>query len=386
MSPYNPPSSTQDAFYSRVSAAGVLEGAAALAAGGAPPRVVILDDGWQTTDVDEAYRAAVGGSSGTDHGGWVAADEAERRAAAARARAAEAAAELLAGPGDNAADTLERENALAEEAVAAAPPAPPAGALRDLAARLSELLARLSAAAFAGGRAFLDAQPSGSAVLRAFGWLARGPLRGLLLRFYAAASDHTRRLTSVEANAKFASPVAGPGAPLSAAGADLAAVVAALKAGPGGARHVLAWHALLGFWGGISPTAPAMAKYGAALLLPAPTPGLLAVDAPAAWVQPVLAGVNLPLDPAQLHLDMHAYLKSCGVDGVKVDVQGTVGLAGSAPGAGGGPALAATYHRSLEASIAEHFPGNAAINCMASLHSPLARGAPPPRTLADASS
>lgn len=52
----------------------------------------------------------------------------------------------------------------------------------------------------------------------------------------------------------------------------------------------------------------------------------------------------------------------CGVDGVKVDVQGTVGLTGSA--AGGASALSATYHASLEASVREHFPGNHCINCM----------------------
>ena len=47
---------------------------------------------------------------------------------------------------------------------------------------------------------------------------------------------------------------------------------------------------------------------------------------------------------------------------MKVDVQGVVGLAGTA--AGGVAALAAAYHASLEASVAAHFPGNQCINCM----------------------
>ncbi len=50
------------------------------------------------------------------------------------------------------------------------------------------------------------------------------------------------------------------------------------------------------------------------------------------------------------------------MDGVKVDVQGTVGLAGSV--AGGAAALSGAYHESLEASVKDHFPGNHCINCM----------------------
>ena len=132
----------------------------------------------------------------------------------------------------------------------------------------------------------------------------------------------------------------------------------------------------------------------------------------------------LPADPAPLHADMHAYLAACGVDGVKarcavlppvpvlvgcaswqpegrrvrcwackqqadasttaarpttvaaaaqVDVQSTTGLCGSGAGLGGGPATAAAYHASLEASIGRHFPaqgpqgsatGMPLINCM----------------------
>ncbi len=42
-----------------------------------------------------------------------------------------------------------------------------------------------------------------------------GPLRGAMLGFYAGASDFTRRLTSVKANAKFSSPDAGEVWPVS---------------------------------------------------------------------------------------------------------------------------------------------------------------------------
>jgi Raffinose synthase or seed imbibition protein Sip1 len=48
----------------------------------------------------------------------------------------------------------------------------------------------------------------------------------------------------------------------------------------------------------------------------------------------------------------------CGVDGVKVDVQGTSGMFH------GGPQASQRYHESLEASVAQSFPGNMLINCM----------------------
>ena len=48
----------------------------------------------------------------------------------------------------------------------------------------------------------------------------------------------------------------------------------------------------------------------------------------------------------------------CGVDGVKVDVQGTSSMFP------GGPRVSQQYHKSLEASVAQSFPGNMMINCM----------------------
>ena len=51
-----------------------------------------------------------------------------------------------------------------------------------------------------------------------------------------------------------------------------------------------------------------------------------------------------------------------GVDGVKVDVQGTLGMCGQ--GLGGGAAISQQHHASIEASARTHFPGNHFINCM----------------------
>jgi hypothetical protein len=52
--------------------------------------------------------------------------------------------------------------------------------------------------------------PADSWRFRAFGAAATGLLRPTLLRFYARATEHTRRLTAVEANAKFGDADSGP--------------------------------------------------------------------------------------------------------------------------------------------------------------------------------
>jgi raffinose synthase len=74
------------------------------------------------------------------------------------------------------------------------------------------------------------------------------------------------------------------------------------------------------------------------------------------------AGVGVAENPGALYGAMHSYLASSAVDGVKVDCQAGVGLVGSA--LGGGPAAAREFQAALEESIATHFPGNHAINCM----------------------
>lgn len=43
-----------------------------------------------------------------------------------------------------------------------------------------------------------------------FRYFATGPLKQMMLEFYAASGDFTRRLTSVRANSKFSAPFAGP--------------------------------------------------------------------------------------------------------------------------------------------------------------------------------
>lgn len=60
--------------------------------------------------------------------------------------------------------------------------------------------------------------------------------------------------------------------------------------------------------------------------------------------------------------ELHSYLASAGIDGVKVDVQNILETLGA--GHGGRVKLARKYHKALEASIARNFRDNGIISCM----------------------
>lgn len=60
--------------------------------------------------------------------------------------------------------------------------------------------------------------------------------------------------------------------------------------------------------------------------------------------------------------DLHSYLASVGVDGVKVDNQSILETLGA--GNGGRVKLARKYHEALETSISKNFPSNEIISCM----------------------
>jgi hypothetical protein len=56
---YPPPRCTWDAFYSTVSARGLVEGLGSLAAGGLSPQLLIIDDGWQVRQLCNSGRSSV---------------------------------------------------------------------------------------------------------------------------------------------------------------------------------------------------------------------------------------------------------------------------------------------------------------------------------------
>ena len=349
---------TWDAFYSSVSASGVAAGVASLRQGGTPARGVIIDDGWQMTDVDRQYRDGTGSVlDAVQHDTVV----------------EEATAELLGGAGDQGAEALKgqhEQERLPSSSDGTTTTTKTSKTKSSVATVLKSIVSWIEATLLHWGKHLMDASPPDSLLIRTFSRLVTGPLRPSLLRFYAHATDHTRRLTDIRANGKFASITSDAASGLASSGSNLASVVAALKRDHG-VEFVYAWHAMGGFWGGLGVDDLGVLKYNATLLTPIPTQGILAQDPAVAWVQPVVAGVNIPLDPTALHDDMHAYLASCGVDGVKVDVQGTIGLAGSVGGAlGGGTCAGGDLPRLFGSLRCSSFPGKPPHQ----LHVPLHRG------------
>ena len=377
---------TWDAFYSQVSAAGINEGLASLARAGVPARFLIIDDGWQTTAVDSPLRpphtaltatklgaeldlllaAAAAVSQGSvDSGAALSslANTAAVRWPDGASGAAMVRRASLAGLVTQGSDGLD-----AGEVDASTPAfwrSPRAWAASRAAAVAGWATAVAELAFAAGYKRLVERAPPKSLPMRTFGVLARGPLRAGLLNFYVETTDHVRRLVSFAANRKFSSPSSGPCEAMAPAPpGGLAAVVSHARAAHG-VRHVLAWHALYGYWAGVAPHAPDMAAAKVAMVAPKPSPGVLDVDPTYEWSPQTLSGVGLATDPAALFAGLHSSLADAGVDGVKVDAQATLGMIGAGdPPTGGGPALAAAYHQALEASVASKFPNNALINCM----------------------
>lgn len=96
--------------------------------------------------------------------------------------------------------------------------------------------------------------------------------------------------------------------------------------------YVYAWHALCGYWGGVSPDSPEMSRrYRPELTDVTPSPGILEVEPSWAWDPIGAGGVSLVAPQAQgaFFDDLHSYLASAGCDGVKVDVQAIASVLGS---------------------------------------------------------
>ncbi|CAL5203251.1 unnamed protein product [Lathyrus oleraceus] len=129
-------------------------------------------------------------------------------------------------------------------------------------------------------------------------------------------------------------------------------------------KYVYMWHALAGYWGGVLPSSDAMKKYNPKLAYPIQSPSNLGNLRDIAMDSLEKYGVGI-IDPSKLYEfynDYHEYLASCGVDGVKVDVQNLIETLGS--GYGGRVSLTKQYQEALETSIARNFKRNNLICCM----------------------
>ncbi|KAK4281875.1 hypothetical protein QN277_013321 [Acacia crassicarpa] len=129
-------------------------------------------------------------------------------------------------------------------------------------------------------------------------------------------------------------------------------------------KYVYVWHALAGYWGGVKPAASGMEHYDTALAYPVHSPGVLGNQPDIVTDSLTVHGLGLvhPKKVYNFYDELHAYLNSCGVDGVKVDVQNIIETLGA--GHGGRVSLTRSYHQALEASVARNFPDNGCIACM----------------------
>ncbi|KAI3811709.1 hypothetical protein L1987_21438 [Smallanthus sonchifolius] len=129
-------------------------------------------------------------------------------------------------------------------------------------------------------------------------------------------------------------------------------------------KYVYVWHALAGYWGGVNPTIAGMENYDPALAYPVQSSGIKGNQPDIVIDSLSVHGLGLvhPRKVFNFYNELHAYLASCGVDGVKVDVQNIIETLGA--GHGGRVSLTRSYIQALEASIAKNFKDNGCIACM----------------------
>ncbi|XP_060964403.1 probable galactinol--sucrose galactosyltransferase 2 isoform X2 [Cannabis sativa] len=177
---------------------------------------------------------------------------------------------------------------------------------------------------------------------------------------FVEGSQFGGRLLSINENNKFrrASNDAQSDAP-----SDLKSFVSEIK-NTYGLKYVFVWHALMGYWGGLVPDVPGTKKYNPELRYPVQSPGNLANMRDLAMDCMEKYGVGaIDADKAHQFLDdLHKYLVSQGVDGVKVDVQNI--LETISTGSGGRVSLTKQFQQALEKSISSNFQDNSIICCM----------------------
>ncbi|XVF49742.1 hypothetical protein PTKIN_Ptkin04bG0038100 [Pterospermum kingtungense] len=134
-----------------------------------------------------------------------------------------------------------------------------------------------------------------------------------------------------------------------------------------GLKYVYIWHALVGYWGGVLPESDVMKKYNPKIQPVVQSPGNLTHVVCQVVDKMQQIGIGL-IDPSKIldfYKDFHSYQASCGVDGVKVDVQNVLELLGA--GYGGRISMTRQYLGALEESVMETFNANNLI-CSMSLN------------------
>ncbi|KAL0417258.1 UNVERIFIED_CONTAM: putative galactinol--sucrose galactosyltransferase 2 [Sesamum latifolium] len=174
---------------------------------------------------------------------------------------------------------------------------------------------------------------------------------------FVEGSQFASRLVDLRESSKFM----GSGAELSCH--DLHDLVKFIKE-KYGVKFVYVWHALVGYWGGILPSSEKMKNYNPEITYPVQSPGNVGNLRDIAMDSLEKYGVGL-IDPEKVYdfyNDLHSYLSSSGVDGIKVDVQNLIETLGG--GHGGRVSLTRKYQEALEESVARNFKENNLICCM----------------------
>ncbi|KAI8018053.1 putative galactinol--sucrose galactosyltransferase 2 [Camellia lanceoleosa] len=131
-----------------------------------------------------------------------------------------------------------------------------------------------------------------------------------------------------------------------------------------GLKYVYMWHALAGYWGGLLPSSEPLKKYNPKIAYPVQSPGNIGNirDVVVDSLEKYGVGIIDPEKVYDFYNDLHSYLASSGVDGVKVDVQNLLETLGS--GLGGRVTITRKYQQALDESIARNFKDNNLIASM----------------------
>ncbi|OMP06969.1 Raffinose synthase [Corchorus olitorius] len=102
-------------------------------------------------------------------------------------------------------------------------------------------------------------------------------------------------------------------------------------------KYVYVWHAITGYWGGVKPGLVEMEPYEPKLQYPIPSPGVQSNEYCQVLQSITRNGVGLvnPEKVSDFYNDLHSYLASAGIDGVKVDAQSILETLGAGHGGRG---------------------------------------------------
>ncbi|XP_011095611.1 probable galactinol--sucrose galactosyltransferase 1 [Sesamum indicum] len=175
------------------------------------------------------------------------------------------------------------------------------------------------------------------------------------------SANFANRLTSIKENHKFQKD-GGVGGTTDS-GTGFCQIVTEIK-DQFSLKYVYIWHAIVGYWGGVKPGVDEMDQYDPKIVSVVPSPGVESNGVCFVLKSIMENRVGL-VNPEKVHLfynNLHSYLASAGIDGVKVDNQSILETLGA--GFGGRVKLARKYHEALETSISTNFKNNGIISCM----------------------